>query len=71
MNKAHGWMKVPLAAACSHWGWKPDAFWAATPLEIKAILDGMALLRNAQNPDGFDAGVAADLRVLLNQQQKT
>lgn len=49
-----------MAHAALLLGWRPADFWAATPAELAAILEGLA--QGAGVPPGMDAGALARLK---------
>jgi hypothetical protein len=56
------WLALCMGLACGHWGWSPEQFWKATPLDMALVLGGVQRLQGQE----FSTQDAADLRKLLN-----
>ncbi|MFT3967890.1 MAG: phage tail assembly chaperone [Sphingobium sp.] len=56
-----------MAVAALLLGWRPDDFWAATPGELAAILEGLAEGAGAgAPPPGMDAAQLARLKEICS-----
>lgn len=62
-----------MALACTHWGWSPEAFWQATPGDLRLIAAGLARLQEAAVPPGaLSRRETEELRRLIdNHAQRT
>ena len=60
-----------MALACTRWGWSPEAFWRATPLDFMRIARGLDALQAMEAADEFGAGDVLHLRRLIEEHMKT
>jgi hypothetical protein len=57
------WLALCMGLACGSWGWSPEQFWKATPLDVALVLSGAQRLQGQE----FGAEDVAALRELLNE----
>lgn len=58
-----------MAMACTQWGWSAEAFWQATPQDLKLILEGMQAVQ-ATRQRSLDDKTIIELRKLISQHKE-